>query len=86
MLLVVGVWIALQPPILAGFTPEEAWVAATRWAGESLGVPKLGTLDEGAPADFDPATPRLLRGLALRSDLDDRRPGDLLARWFVERR
>ncbi len=36
----------------AGFTPEEAWVAATRWAGESLGEPKLGTLEEGAPADF----------------------------------
>ena len=36
----------------AGFTPEEAWVAATRWAGESLGEPKLGTLQDGAPADF----------------------------------
>ena len=36
----------------AGFTPEEAWVAATRWAGESLGEPKLGTLEEGAPADL----------------------------------
>jgi cytosine/adenosine deaminase-related metal-dependent hydrolase len=36
----------------AGFTPEEAWVAATRWAGESLREPKLGTLQEGAPADF----------------------------------
>ncbi len=36
----------------AGFTPEEAWVAATRSAGESLGEPQLGTLQEGAPADF----------------------------------
>ena len=36
----------------AGLTPEEAWVAATRWAGEFLGVPKLGTLQAGAPADF----------------------------------
>ena len=36
----------------AGLTPEEVWLAATRWAGESLGVPKLGTLGEGAPADF----------------------------------
>jgi len=36
----------------AGFTPEEAWVAATRWPGESLSEPKLGTLQEGAPADF----------------------------------
>jgi hypothetical protein len=36
----------------AGFTPDEAWMAATRWAGESLGEPKLGTVQEGAPADF----------------------------------
>ena len=36
----------------AGLTPEEVWMAATRWAGESLGMPKLGTLQEGAPADF----------------------------------
>ena len=36
----------------AGFTVEEAWSAATRWAGESLGEPGLGTLQEGAPADF----------------------------------
>jgi hypothetical protein len=36
----------------AGLTPEEAWVAATRWAGETLGLPKLGTVQEGAPADF----------------------------------
>ncbi len=36
----------------AGLTPEEVWVAATRWAGETLGLPKLGTVQEGAPADF----------------------------------
>jgi len=36
----------------AGLTPEEVWVAATRWAGETLGMPKLGTVQEGAPADF----------------------------------
>lgn len=36
----------------AGLTPEEAWVAGTRWPGETLGVPKLGTLLDGAPADF----------------------------------
>src|SRR5262249_6287943 len=35
-----------------GFTTEEAWVAATRTAGESLREPKLGTVQEGAPADF----------------------------------
>ncbi|HEV8715571.1 MAG TPA: amidohydrolase family protein [Candidatus Binatia bacterium] len=36
----------------AGFTPEEAWIAATRTAGESLREPKLGSIEEGAPADF----------------------------------
>ena len=36
----------------AGLTPEEAWVTATRWPGEALGLPKLGTLQDGAPADF----------------------------------
>ncbi len=36
----------------AGLSSEEAWLAATRWAGEALGVPGLGTLREGAPADF----------------------------------
>jgi len=36
----------------AGLTPEEAWVAGTRAAGESLGIAKLGTLEEGAPADL----------------------------------
>jgi len=36
----------------AGLTPEEVWVAATRWAGETLGMPQLGTVQEGAPADF----------------------------------
>jgi cytosine/adenosine deaminase-related metal-dependent hydrolase len=36
----------------AGLTPEEVWVAATRWAGETLGMAKLGTVQEGAPADF----------------------------------
>lgn len=36
----------------AGFTPEQAWLAASRWAGESLGEPGLGTLRAGAPADL----------------------------------
>ena len=42
----------LQLLVEAGLTPEEVWVAATRWAGETLGVPKLGTVQEGAPADL----------------------------------
>jgi hypothetical protein len=36
----------------AGLGPEEVWVAATRSAGELLGEPQLGILQEGAPADF----------------------------------
>jgi len=36
----------------AGLTPEEVWGAATRSAGETLGIAKLGTVQEGAPADF----------------------------------
>src|SRR5712692_5186109 len=36
----------------SGFTPEEVWIAATRTAGESLREPKLGTVQEEAPADF----------------------------------
>jgi cytosine/adenosine deaminase-related metal-dependent hydrolase len=36
----------------AGLTPAEAWVAATRWPGETLGMAKLGIVQEGAPADF----------------------------------
>jgi imidazolonepropionase-like amidohydrolase len=36
----------------AGLGVEEAWAAATRVAGESLGVPGLGTVRPGAPADL----------------------------------
>jgi len=36
----------------AGLGLEAAWAAATRQAGEVLGVPGLGTLQVGAPADF----------------------------------
>ncbi|MGH7894264.1 MAG: amidohydrolase family protein [Candidatus Binatia bacterium] len=38
--------------VQAGLTPEEAWVAATRDAGVSLGRPGLGTVAVGAPADL----------------------------------
>lgn len=45
----------------AGLSPEEAWAAATRVAGETLGVPDLGVVRPGAPADLlvfrdDPTT------------------------------
>jgi imidazolonepropionase-like amidohydrolase len=36
----------------SGLGLEGAWIAATRHAGEALGVPGLGRLTEGAPADF----------------------------------
>jgi len=36
----------------AGLSLEAAWAAGTRAAGESLGLPLLGTVQEGAPADL----------------------------------
>ena len=42
----------LRQLVDAGLTPEEAWTAASRAAGQTLGLSKLGTLEEGAPADF----------------------------------
>lgn len=42
----------LQQLVSSGLTPEEAWTAATRHAGEFLGLPLLGTLQKNAPADI----------------------------------
>ncbi len=42
----------LELLVQAGLTPEQAWDAASRAAGEALGVPDLGRLREGAPADL----------------------------------
>ena len=36
----------------AGIPLEEVWAIATRRAGRALGVPKLGSLEPGAPADL----------------------------------
>jgi predicted amidohydrolase len=36
----------------AGLSLEEVWVAATRAAGEALGVSQLGSIEVGAPADL----------------------------------
>ena len=47
-----GLYEELSHLVEAGLTPEAAWVAATRWAGETLGLAKLGTVQAGAPADF----------------------------------
>jgi len=38
--------------VAAGLAPEEVWRIATRDAGRSLGMPGLGTLVPGAPADL----------------------------------
>ncbi len=38
--------------VRCGFTPAEALVAATWQAGEALGVPGLGRIESGAPADL----------------------------------
>lgn len=48
----VSVWSEMRWLVAVGLTPEEAWVAATRAAGESLGIPQLGVLEDGAPADL----------------------------------
>jgi hypothetical protein len=42
----------LELMVKAGLTLEDAWAAGTRAAGESLGVPLLGTVRQGAPADL----------------------------------
>lgn len=55
--------------VRAGLAPHEALASATRIGGEVLGVPGLGTLAGGAPADLvlvdgDPLSdPRALRGV-----------------------
>jgi imidazolonepropionase-like amidohydrolase len=62
----------------AGLGLEGAWAAATRHAGDALGVPGLGRLAEGAPADFavygedpsrDPAAFASLRAVVARGRL-----------------
>jgi cytosine/adenosine deaminase-related metal-dependent hydrolase len=42
----------LDELVAAGIVPDDVWRIATREAGQSLGVPGVGTLDVGAPADL----------------------------------
>ncbi len=42
----------LRAWVEAGYTPDEVWALATRAAGEVLGMPQLGRLEVGAPADL----------------------------------
>jgi imidazolonepropionase-like amidohydrolase len=67
-----------------GFTPEEAWQAATRGNGAALSLPGLGLLEPGAPADLlvfgeDP-TREASRFASLRAVVADGRlyPRDVL--------
>jgi hypothetical protein len=47
-----GLWQEMLQLAGAGIALEEVWAAATRGAGEALGIPQLGTLEPGAPADL----------------------------------
>jgi imidazolonepropionase-like amidohydrolase len=44
--------IAIEELTFLGLTREEAWAAATRVAGEELGIAQLGSVEPGAPADL----------------------------------
>jgi len=74
----VSTWSEMLSLTAAGFSLDEAWVAATRAAGESLGIPQLGTLEPGAPADLlifgkdptqDPAALMTLEAVVTRGRL-----------------
>ena len=47
-----GMLFELMQLVAAGIPPEDVWAAATRVAGEALGIPQLGVLEAGAPADL----------------------------------
>ena len=42
----------LRLMVASGLSTAQAWIAGTQAAGESLGVPMLGTIRKGAPADL----------------------------------
>ena len=60
----------LRALVAAGLTPEEAWLTATRWAGEFLRAPGLGVIEVGAPADLLLFREDPTRDLAALSTLD----------------
>jgi len=47
-----SMWTELRELVHAGFTPEQAWAAATSGNGAALREPNLGVLEAGAPADL----------------------------------
>jgi len=48
----VSLWTELRNLVQAGFTPEQAWAAATSGNGTALPEPKLGVIEPGGPADL----------------------------------
>jgi len=47
-----GMLFELMQLVAAGIPPEAVWAAATRVAGEAVGIAQLGVLEAGAPADL----------------------------------
>jgi cytosine/adenosine deaminase-related metal-dependent hydrolase len=47
-----GTWLEMLQLVGAGATLEQMWIAATRQAGAATGIPQLGVIAEGAPADL----------------------------------
>jgi hypothetical protein len=47
-----SMWTELRDLVHAGFTPEQAWAAATSGNGAALPEPNLGVIGAGAPADL----------------------------------
>lgn len=47
-----GLWWEALKMLDSGFTLEQVWTMLTREAGEELGIPQLGVIEEGAPADL----------------------------------
>jgi imidazolonepropionase-like amidohydrolase len=47
-----SMWLELRVLVNLGIPLEDAWQAATSGAGAALGIPKLGMLEPGAPADL----------------------------------
>lgn len=81
-----GLWLEMVQLAGAGLTLEETWRAATRSAGEALGIPQLGAIEPGAPADllvFGKDPTRDLDGLLSLEVVISR--GRLYARPFLER-